>query len=121
MTFWEYLNRREQRKSALMGQKRTSGWRDFWYRILSPQTARFVLALLSLTASTGAAFYLMERRIEVELKDVVVFAIGQMFALTAMAFGYYFGSTARNDERPTDVKVTNKTDEAVPTTEGEHA
>lgn len=88
-------------------------WQAFMNRFMSPQTARFVLALLSLTASTGATFWLMEKTIEVELKEVVIFALGQMFALTAMAFGYYFGSTARNDERPADVKVTNPASEPV--------
>lgn len=117
MNLWEYLNRREQRKS-MRAPKRNTG---FWHRVLSPQTARFILSLLSLLASSGATFWLMNRSIEAETKDVVVFAFGQLFALTAMAFGYYFGSTARNDERPADVKVTNKPDEAVPTTEGEHA
>lgn len=91
-------------------------WKAFWQRMLSPQTARFVLALLSLFASTGATFWLMSRAINVDLKEVVVFAIGQMYALATMAFGYYFGSTARNDERPLPTHIVNEPGDPVPTT-----
>lgn len=89
----------------------------FWTRVLSPMTARFILALLSLAASASATFWLMSQKVEVELKDVVVFALGQMFALTTMAFGYYFGSTARGDERPLEAHITNRAPDAVPVEE----
>lgn len=94
-----------------------AGWRAFWTRILSPPTARFILALLSLIASSGATLWLMTTTIEPETKDVVVFAVGQMFALTAMAFGYYFGSTARGDERPVEAHIVNQPTDPVPTTD----
>lgn len=76
-----------------------NAWREFWRRVLSPQTARFVLALLSLNLSAAGAFMLMTGHTSGAAKDAVIFALGQMFALAAMAFNYYFGSTARGDER----------------------
>lgn len=73
-------------------------WPALWRRLLSPQTARFVLALLALNFSAVGAYLMIMPRGS-EPGQAAVFAVGQLFALSAMGFGYYFGSTARNDER----------------------
>jgi hypothetical protein len=91
-------------------------WREFWHRILSPQTARFVLALLAL----GFAAYGADKLIDLADKEAgqaSVFAVGQLFALATMAFGYYFGSTARADERTQVVQIEQPADDPVPTQE----
>ena len=75
-------------------------WRAFFNRILSPTTARFILAMLALLFSAGGA-YLLVKPTEYEPGQAAIFAVGQLFALATMAFGYYFGSTARGDERRT--------------------
>lgn len=78
----------------------TNWWANFWRRFLSPQTARFVLSLLALNFSAFGAYLLIAPGKD-DPGQAAVFAVGQLFALSTMAFGYYFGSTARNDERPT--------------------
>lgn len=90
--------------------------RAFWARLLSPQTARFILALLSLGFAAGGAFALLVGKTQIENKDAAIFALGALFGLATNAFNYYFGSTARNDERPSDVHITNHKDDPVPTT-----
>lgn len=87
---------------------------SFWERVLSPQTARFVLALLALFAAAGGAFWFISGKSVPDAKDAVIFALGQLFALAAIAFNYYFGSTARNDERPVETKVVNEPQDPVP-------
>lgn len=80
---------------------------------MSPQTARFVLALLALgAASYGANKLLVDTG--VEAGQAAIFAVGQLFALATMAFGYYFGSTARNDDRPQEAKIVNDPKDPVP-------
>ncbi len=77
-----------------------SKWPAFWQKFLSPQTARFVLALLALGfAAVGAFILLMPTKGHADIGEAAVYAVGQLFALALMAFGYYFGSTARRDER----------------------
>jgi hypothetical protein len=76
----------------------TDWWTALWRRLLSPTTARFVLAMLALLFSAGGAFLLVTPS-EYEPGQAAIFAVGQLFALATMAFGYYFGSTARGDER----------------------
>lgn len=89
-------------------------WREFFLRLLSPQTSRFVLALLAL----GMAQYVMMRLMGTEIKatnrDALLLALGIVLGLSKDAFGYYFGSTARNDERPTETKIVNEKNEPVP-------
>lgn len=75
-------------------------WAAFWQRVLSPQTARFILAVAALALAGVGAFILLGMTGESEHGEASVFAVGQLFALASIAFGYYFGSTARNDERP---------------------
>ena len=119
MNFWEYLNRRSARQDALLrapgAQRRNPG---FWARFLSAQTARFILTLLALLLSAVTTFYVTSNYVNLDLKDVAVFALGQMFALTSGAYGYYFGSTARRDERPIETHIVNPPTDPVPTTEG---
>lgn len=79
----------------------------FWARVLSPQTARFVLALMAQVSAVGVTVYIMQGGLESSIENAMMFALGQLFALSAVAYNYYFGSTARNDERPADVRVTN--------------
>lgn len=96
-----------------------NGWRAFWLRVLSPQTARFILALLALAMAQYAMHKLMGNEIKVTNRDALMLALGIVLGLSKDAFGYYFGSTARNDERPVPVNVTNPPDNPVPTVEGE--
>ncbi len=75
-------------------------WAIFCERFLSAQTARFVLALLALFfAAMGAFVLLLPEEKASDIGEAAVYAVGQLFALALMAFGYYFGSTARRDER----------------------
>ena len=76
-------------------------WKEFWRRVLSPQTARFILALLALFFAAGGAFYLMSGQVQGDNKDAAIFALGALFGLATNGFNYYFGSTARGDEGPT--------------------
>lgn len=92
-------------------------WRELFRRLLSPPTARFILALLALGFAAGGAFFLMAGKTTPDAKDAVVFALGQLFALATIAFNYYFGSTARGDERPLETEITNPPDKPVPVEE----
>lgn len=95
-----------------------SAFREFWLRVLSPQTARFVLAGASLLAADAAFYMVLQQDLPQGKIQLVTFALGQLFALPFMAFGYYFGSTARGDERPLETKVINDRADPVPV-EGE--
>lgn len=68
-------------------------WPAFWRRILSLETARFVLALIALGCCAGAVFMLMSgsATIDQDKEPVVTFALGQLFALAMLAFNRYFG------------------------------
>lgn len=89
-------------------------WREFWYRLLSPQTARFILALLAL----GMAQYVMATLMGIEIKasnrDALLLSLGIVLGLSKDAFSYYFGSTARGDERPQETHITNTAADPVP-------
>ena len=87
---------------------------SFWERVLSPLTARFILALLSLFFAAGGAFSLMQGKVQQDQKDAVIFALGALFGLASNAFNYYFGSTARGDEKPVETKVVNSGADPVP-------
>lgn len=89
------------------GQRRIGGWPAFWARILSPQTARFVLALLAIGMAQYTMMSLMGKEIRPSNRDALMLALGMILGLSKDAFGYYFGSTARGDERPQEVEVTN--------------
>lgn len=95
-----------------------SKWTAFFAKLMSPQTARFILALLALGCSAYGANILIKRDGQ-EAGQAAVFAVGQLFALATMAFGYYFGSTARNDDRPQETRIVNTKSDPVPTEEGE--
>lgn len=70
-----------------------SKWQAFWRRVLSIETARFILALMALNFSAFAVLMLMTgyARIDADKAQVVNFALGQLFALTMIAFHRYFG------------------------------
>lgn len=94
--------------------KKGGAWRELWLRLLSPQTARFVLALLSLLLAAAGAWALLTGKAGSDNREAAIFAVGQLFALASLAFGYYFGSTARGDERPIETKVINDKTDPVP-------
>lgn len=80
---------------------------------MSPQTARFILALLALGCAAYGANLLIGREGQ-RAGQAAIFAVGQLFALATMAFGYYFGSTARGDTEPAKVEVSNTPNRPVP-------
>lgn len=89
----------------------------FFERILSPQTARFILALLALGVASYGANELLKQR-GAEASQAAVFAVGQLFGLATMAFTYYFGSTAkRDDETREKVEIDQPVNKPVPTTD----
>lgn len=97
-----------------------TGWAKFWAMFLSPATARFILALLALALAAYTLNGLMTNEIVTTNRDAFMLAIGLVLGLSTTAFGYYFGSTARGDDKtPQDVHVTNPPEHPVPTTEGE--
>lgn len=83
-------------------------WQAFWGRLLSIETARFILALMALNFSAAAVLMLMTgyAEIDTDKAQVVNFALGQLFALTMIAFHRYFG---RADEE----HASGKTDDPV--------
>lgn len=94
-------------------------WKAFFDRLLSPQTARFILALLALgCASFGANKLLTQQGIEAS--QAAVFAVGQLFGLATLAFGYYFGSTAKRDDEVQSVKIDQPANDPVPVDTGEN-
>jgi len=92
-----------------------SGWREFWARVLSPQTARFILALLAIGMAQYAMMKLMGQEIRASNRDALMLALGIVLGLSKDAFGYYFGSTARSDEHPVEAKIVNEKKDPVPT------
>jgi hypothetical protein len=90
-------------------------WLKFWERFLSPATARFILALLSLAIGAYALEALMNKRIEPTNREALFLALGVMLGLSKDAFSYYFGSTARGDDKPVDVHVSNPAKDPVQT------
>jgi len=96
------------------------GWSKFWELILSPATARFILALISLALSAYTLNGLMQNEIVQTNRDALMLAIGVILGLSTTAFGYYFGSTARGDDIPQQVQVTNSTKSPVPTENVHH-
>jgi hypothetical protein len=94
-----------------------TGWARFWSLILSPATARFILALLAVALASYALYGLMNQEIVQSNRDAMMLALGLVLGLSTTAFGYYFGSTARGDDKtPQDVTVTNPPENPVPTT-----
>lgn len=81
------------RPVELPGYYPMTGWQAFWNRILSIDTARFILALMSLCFASGLVMMLMTGIASIdESKEALVnFALGQMFALSMVAFHGYFG------------------------------
>lgn len=99
-----------------------TGWQGFWTRLLSPQTARFILALLAIGMAQYTMMSLMGQEIRASNRDALMLALGIVLGLSKDAFGYYFGSTARGDENPVETKIVNEPKDPVPveTPEGEN-
>lgn len=93
-------------------------WTAFFHRLLSPQTARFILALLALGAATFGANKLLNQQ-GTEASQAAVFAVGQLFGLAVLAFTYYFGSTAKRDDETPTVKIDQPANDPVPVDTGE--
>jgi hypothetical protein len=87
-----------------------------FHRLLSPQTARFILALLSLGAASYGANELLKDG-DQEASQAAVFAVGQLFGLAVLAFTYYFGSTAKRDDENPKVEIEQPPGKPVPTTD----
>lgn len=92
---------------------------SFWERILSPQTARFILALLAVGIAQYVMYRLMGSEISASNRDALMLALGVVLGLSKDAFSYYFGSTARGDEQPAETKIVNQPNEPVPTEPGD--
>lgn len=86
----------------------------FFERLLSAQTARFILALLSLGAASYGANELLKGKGD-EASQAAVFAVGQLFGLAVLAFTYYFGSTAKRDDETPKVEIDQSHGDPVPT------
>lgn len=89
-------------------------WLSFWTNVLSPATARFILALLALAVGAYALEALMSKRIEPTNREALFMALGIMLGLAKDAFSYYFGSTARGDDKPVEAKIVNKEKDPIP-------
>lgn len=84
-----------------------TNWQAFWRRILSVETARFILALMALNFAAGSVILLMTgyADIDPDKEALVNFALGQMFALAMVAFNRYFGRGG--DEYATDTPAVD--------------
>ncbi len=86
----------------------------FVERMLSPTTARFILALLAVGMAQYVMMQLMGREIKASNRDALMLALGLVLGLSKDAFSYYFGSTARGDEKPLETKIVNEAKDPVP-------
>jgi hypothetical protein len=93
-----------------------TGWQAFWFRILSPATARFILALLALGVATYALYGLMNGEIVETNREALMLALGVVLGLSSTAYNYYFGSTARGDDRSLEARIVNPPSDPAPTT-----
>ena len=85
-----------------------TGWAKFWGAFLSPATARFILALLAVALASYALYGLMNREIVQSNRDAMMLALGLILGLSTTAYSYYFGSTARGDDKSIDAPATGK-------------
>jgi len=77
-----------------------TGWARMWGLLLSPATARFILSLLALALASYALWGLMNKVVVPANRDALMLALGIVLGLSSTSYGYYFGSTARGDEKP---------------------
>lgn len=84
-------------------------WRALFAAFMTPQTARFILALLALGFSAYGANILIQQDGK-GTNEAAVFAVGQLFALASMAFGHYFGRMAGGDNKQKDPSDVDKPD-----------
>lgn len=90
-----------------------TGWVKFWGTFLSPATARFILALLAVALASYALYGLMNREIVQSNRDAMMLALGLILGLSTTAYSYYFGSTARGDDKGIDQPATGKPQDPV--------
>jgi len=90
-----------------------TGWARMWGLLLSPATARFILALLAVALASYALYGLMNREIVQSNRDAMMLALGLILGLSTTAYGYYFGSTARGDEKTPVEPASGKPDDPV--------
>lgn len=94
-----------------------SSWRAFWAKVLTPVTARFILALIALAMAQYAMHKLMSDEIRQANRDALMLALGIVLGLSKDVFGYYFGSTARGDDGPSSVQIDQPANMPVPVEE----
>ncbi len=92
-------------------------WKAFFERLLSPQTARFILALLAIGMAQYALATLMGNEIKASNRDALMLALGIILGLSKDAFSYYFGSTANRDDHTPKVEIEQPPGKPVPTTD----
>lgn len=87
MTFWQYLDRRAERRA---NRKRafTLSFRDW-------------LALFLINAFIVALFYLMARQFPERNEQLIVYMLGQLSGFTGTAIALYF-SANRHEEKRTE-------------------
>lgn len=93
-------------------------WMEFFKRFMSPQSARFILAILALAMAQYVMMRLMGTEIKATNRDALLLALGIVLGLSKDAFSYYFGSTARGDERPVETHIMNVPNDPVQVSHG---
>jgi hypothetical protein len=88
-------------------------WTEFFKRFMSPASARFILAILALAMAQYVMMRLMGTEIKASNRDALLLALGIVLGLSKDAFSYYFGSTARGDERPQETRIINQPSDPV--------
>lgn len=94
-------------------------WMEFFRRFMSPASARFILAILALAMAQYVMMRLMGTEIKASNRDALLLALGIVLGLSKDAFSYYFGSTARGDERPQETRIINPPTDPVQTHEAD--
>lgn len=81
---------------------------------LTATLTRFLLALMVLAMFGGAIIVMSFFVVPEQNREVVIQLVGGINTLAGLVIGYYFGSTARRDDVPAQVEVTNPPDRPVP-------
>ncbi len=81
---------------------------------MKPDYIRYSLALIVIGLLAGAVGIMSFFVVPDSNREVIVQLIGNVGTLAGVVVGYYFGSTAKSDERRTKVEVVNSPDQPVP-------